>query len=163
MHDTFSSTNQVFYSVSWDLVIWNGKMLDTRHFLIHHEILFLTTHKFWGWTKEIDILHLWNNRNENSSIFSLCFYISCFSYLHSLSFFPNTLIWNANMQNKSHTSFPMNSIKRSIACWQKKAGQKNKFILWMDNLHTQKYLHTNIFCWKNKFMSNCHNNREYNK
>ena len=116
MHDTFSSTNQVFYSVSWDLVIWNRKMLDTRHFLIHHEISFLTTHKFWGWTKEIDILHLWNNKNKNSFIFSLCFYISCFSYLHSLSFFlfSNTLIWNANMQNKSHTS--SSELNKKVNC-----------------------------------------------
>ena len=86
MHDILNRNRHVFYSISWDLVIWNRKMLDSRHCLIHHEILFWTTHKFWGWTKEIDILHLWNNRNENSSIFSLCFYISCFSYPHSLSF-----------------------------------------------------------------------------
>ena len=40
----------------------------------------------------------------------------------SISLPSNALISNANMQNKSHTSFPMNSIKRSIACWQKGSG-----------------------------------------
>ena len=51
--------------------------------------------------------------NSHTDIHSLSLHISLPS---------NALISNANMQNKSHTSFPMNSIKRSIACWQKGSG-----------------------------------------
>ena len=80
-----------------------------------------------------NILYLQNQKKKIHLFFSLRFYfylcihryyLSPFtlSLFLSISLPSNALISNANMQNKSHTSFPMNSIKRSIACWQKGSG-----------------------------------------
>ena len=79
-----------------------------------------------------NILYLQNQKRKfiyfsrfvSISIFVFINTISPHSLSRSLSISlpSNALISNANMQNKSHTSFPMNSIKRSIACWQKGSG-----------------------------------------
>ena len=73
-----------------------------------------------------NILYLQNEKRK-FIYFSRFVSISIFVFIDTispnlLSLPSNALISNANMQNKSHTSFPMNSIKRSIACWQKGSG-----------------------------------------
>ena len=88
-------------------------------FTMLNNILYLQNQKrkfiYFSRFVSISIFVFINTISPNSHTVSL-------SLSLSISLPSNALISNANMQNKSHTSFPMNSIKRSIACWQKVSG-----------------------------------------